>query len=101
MSLSGAVISIRRRSGHHQDATRSYRVEVDGREVGRLKPGETLEVPVSAGRHSVAARIDWSGSPAVNLDLNDGDRIDLTVKPSANGWTKLFTRSGWLSLARD
>jgi hypothetical protein len=101
MASRGAVISIRRSSGHYQDATRSYRIDVDGRQVGHLKPGESMEVPVAVGGHSVVARIDWSGSPAVHVDLGDGDELHLVVKPSANGWTKLFSRSGWLSLERE
>ena len=46
---------------------------VDGARVGHLARGETLEVPVDAGRHTVRVKIDFARSPDVDLSVGPGE----------------------------
>lgn len=46
---------------------RSYRVLVDGEEVGRLANGRTLRFEVRPGAHRLQVAIDWCSSPGVQV----------------------------------
>jgi len=75
------LIVVSRPKGYYQDTLRSYRILIDGNEVGRIKRGETLPVTIPSGRHVVAAKIDWTGSPEVEVNVPPGGRVAATVKP--------------------
>jgi hypothetical protein len=65
------TIHIRREAGW-ADFIRSYRVVLDGREVGRLKRGEGITLPTTAGTHTLQLEIDWCRSNAVSFSIEDG-----------------------------
>lgn len=73
-----AVIRVKR-SSEYINAIRVYEVLIDGVSVGTIRNGETKEFPVSAGRHSVVAKIDWCSSPEVVVDVDEGQTVDLKV----------------------
>ncbi|SDO22397.1 hypothetical protein [Geodermatophilus sp. DSM 45219] len=79
-SGSGALV-VSRPAGWYQDRLRRYEVLVDGRVAGRLRRGEDLRLDVPAGRHSVQARIDWTGSPPVEVDVPPAGSVTVTVTP--------------------
>ena len=53
------------RTTSYADRVRAYRILVDGVERGRLSAGSSIDIPVTAGDHSVVAKIDWCSSPTV------------------------------------
>jgi hypothetical protein len=59
------------RSQAFRDAYRDYRIILDGAEVGRLPRGGTLEIPSSAGPHTLSARIDWQSSDELQFELSE------------------------------
>jgi hypothetical protein len=93
-------IVVTRPAGFYQDAVRRYRILIDGQEAGRLKRGEILRHTVQAGRHDVVAKIDWSGSPAAQVDVPPGDTVTLKVGPGSpvGGF---FSSDKWLTLSVD
>jgi hypothetical protein len=52
-------------------------VLVDGEKAGMIRPGKTATIEVAAGIHSVAVRMDWVQSPAVEATCVDGTTTDL------------------------
>jgi hypothetical protein len=60
---------------------RRYRIEVDGKPAGRLRPRGQLTVEVSPGAHRIQARIDWSGSPALGVHVSAGQTLSVYVGP--------------------
>jgi hypothetical protein len=72
-----ARIQIRRRRTPWTDRLRSYKVRIDGEEVGDLQPGDEKTFEVQPGRHEIQLAVDWGRSQPVQLDLAGGDRAQL------------------------
>jgi len=66
-----AIVRITR-SSSYADRLRAYQILIDGREAGRVKAGQSVEISVSPGTHSVVAKIDWCGSNTINFDVGAG-----------------------------
>lgn len=81
-----------------RDLLRSYRLEVDGEPRGTIRRGQILELEVPAGRHAVRARIDWTGSPDIVVDVEPGASVTVVVKPAEGGWS-LTKDDDYLSLS--
>ncbi|WP_432486244.1 hypothetical protein [Kineococcus esterisolvens] len=93
---------IKRPAGHYRDAVRSYRIEVDGRRCGKVRAGGQLRLTVPAGKHSVRARIDWSGSETCVVQLEEGATVELTAEPADSalgGLGQLFGATSWVKLS--
>jgi hypothetical protein len=60
-------------------------VQVDGREVARLKQGESADIPLPPGKHTVIGRMDWTSSPAFDIDLAEEEeaRVEVALPLSA------------------
>lgn len=76
------AIEIHRRKGW-RDKFRKYRVVIDGNEVGRLRERDTGTYAVEPGAHEVMARIDWTGSPALLIEVPVGGVVRLEFGPSS------------------
>lgn len=72
-------------------------IEVDGRELGRLRHGRSLVIDVESGRRNLRARQPWKlGLRTVLLELTLAPGEDVRLEPR-------FSQSGWtaeLSLVR-
>ncbi|WP_282945723.1 hypothetical protein [Cellulomonas endometrii] len=80
---------------------RHIRVTVDGAEVARLKPLTALEVEVPPGRHRVRASMDWTTSPALELDLAPGERVEVrTGLPFSMIWRMVTAPRATLTIER-
>ena len=74
---------------------------VDGDHAGDIGPGEQLAFPASEGLHRVQARIDWTGSPGVDVVVAPESTPRLVVRPagsSAMGLFQIFGRTSYLKL---
>jgi hypothetical protein len=80
---------ISRPAGRYRDGARRYRIEVDGNAAVKIGSGERIEVPISTAAHSVRARIDWSGSPAVAIAPGT-HTPHLVVRPAGSAWSAIF-----------
>lgn len=62
---------------------RRVRVEVDGVVVARLRRGESVEIPLTVGPHSISAHLDAQHSPtlAVEIRENKVDLVEVALPP--------------------
>lgn len=84
-----------------RDRWRSYWIDIDGRPVGKIRIGQRLVFAVTAGRHVVRARIDWTGSPKVHVDLGSGGEVVFYVHPAGSPLataSQVLGRDRWLAL---
>jgi hypothetical protein len=79
-----ATIKIQRTS-EYNNRMRDYKIFVDGQQVGTISNGQTKEFTILAGRHRVAARIDWCSSPDVSITVQDNETKNLKVGGFKNG----------------
>ncbi|GCF06963.1 hypothetical protein [Dictyobacter arantiisoli] len=56
---------------------RSYKVYVDGQQVGKLRESEQLAVPVQPGDHVIVLRVDWCSSHPVTVHVEAGEEVPL------------------------
>ena len=91
------TLLVRRPRLRYADRGRTYRVFVDDVDVGGVRNGETLEVPLSPGPHRVELRIDWTGSQAVNVELLPGSRTVLVARRIGN----ILSWDQYLSLSEE
>lgn len=70
-----------RRSKAYVDSGSAYRVWMDGRRVGKIRNGRELTLPVESGTHQLELRLWAWSSPALTLQLEAGDRVELACEP--------------------
>ena len=58
---------------------RRLRVDIDGQNVAALKQGESAEIPVPSGTHTVTGRMDWTSSPPLDIDLVEDEQVRVEV----------------------
>ena len=79
-----SVIRISREFSY-ADRFRSYRIHVDGLMRGQLRAGESINIKVDAGVHTVVAKIDWCCSPAVMLKTKSKSVVNLNAGTNLTG----------------
>ncbi len=72
-----ASIRIVRPAGDYASRMRQFVIVIDGEAVGGLSEGEAQTFAVSAGTHTVRAKIDWCRSRRLTLDLSEHDQAQL------------------------
>ena len=75
-----------RRGGGWVDGARAYKIVIDGMILGKVSKNGTLRLKVPAGEHEVIARVDWCGSPPVQLSLKPGEVVELGVVNGYGLW---------------
>jgi hypothetical protein len=85
-----AELIVKRRAAWYQDRMRDYIVLVDGSECGRVGNDAEVRVHVAPGRHRVQLKIDWCGSPAVDVDVPEGGAQLFDCGPNATPLTAFF-----------
>ena len=102
MEASSSQITVERRAGGYTDRARAYSVLIDGREVAKIKHGESHTETVPPGQHEVQMKIDWAVSPPVPVSLDPGQGANLFTYPNASPFTALwyitFGRKNYLAL---
>ena len=76
-----AEIVVIRTSGYRVDQRRSYRIYIDGRKCGTIKPGESKRVEVSPGHHELQLRLDWGSSEKAAINLGDDEEAKFLCRP--------------------
>ena len=90
-----------------QDFLRSYRILVDGGEIGTLDHDDSLSIDLPEGPHTAQARISWTGSPEQSFDVLTDVNTRVCVCPSLrDGFVfgdlrRSLSRAGWLMLVPD
>ncbi len=65
-----ATIRIHRKN-EYINRLRNYRIIVDGNEIGSVENDEIKDFEITAGPHSIIAKIDWCCSTKVTIQLNE------------------------------
>jgi hypothetical protein len=95
------------RGSDYADKLRFYVILLDGKRVGKIWDGDTEELTVSPGQHSLSIRIDWCGSEIIPFTVEEGSSILFEVKNNCRGlrvlsafWCFLFAHNSYLRLTR-
>lgn len=59
------------RSSQVADKTRSYKVLLDGAQIGDIRDGEAKQFPVPPGEHTLQMKVDWCTSKPLDLHVGD------------------------------
>lgn len=59
---------------------RNFVVWIDGRRVGKIKPGTTWELHVSPGMHDVSVSMDWARTLPYHIDASPGSKVELIIR---------------------
>jgi hypothetical protein len=101
-----ASLKIVRDSGY-ADKLRFYEIVLDVKRVGKIWDGDTTELTVSPGQHSLSIRIDWCGSETIPFTVEEGSSILFEIKNNCRGvrvlsalWYFLFAHNSYLRLTR-
>lgn len=71
-----------------QDMLRSYKILIDGNEVGKIKQNEQKQYDLNYGSHVIQFKIDWKGSKLLKFELNDDTP---TIYVNCRGYSKFGT----------
>jgi hypothetical protein len=85
----GTWVVVERPAKGYTDRLRGYRVMVDGRAVGHLLPGRSVQAPVEPGEHVVQLRIDWARSRGLTVQVERDETARLIGEPRP-AWAALF-----------
>lgn len=90
-----ARIHVERLTTGTGDSLRSYRVVLDGAEIGRLGVGDTFDFDTEPGHHNLHLAIDWARSPSIEFDVAAGQakrfRCWRAATPSGGSrWSRLY-----------
>lgn len=77
-----------KRGSKYPDRFRSYRVLLDGEDLGKLRVGGVLHAEVSDGPHVIEAQIDWCSSEPFEFDAV-GDQV-IIVRNAQRGWRQIL-----------
>jgi hypothetical protein len=88
----------------YRDRFRRYAVILDGRVVGRIKPGQAIEIDISPGSHVAMVKIDWCSSPRLTFSVSPGEDVVLACRPGgslfAAPWQMLFASGRYVAIDR-
>ena len=76
--------------GERRAGLRRFKIKVDGKVVAKLGVGESTDIQVTPSKHLVVARVDWTGSPTVLVDMSDGRDQVLEVTPAGTDWEAVW-----------
>ena len=86
LNKTGTVIV--HRGNSMQDMLRSYKILIDGNEVGKIKQNEEQQYELKYGKHVIQFKIDWKGSKLLEFEPNDETP---TVCVNCRGYSKFGT----------
>ncbi|MES9990831.1 MAG: TIR domain-containing protein [Candidatus Thiodiazotropha sp.] len=94
MSKQAAYISLtRNKTSSYQ--IRQFAITIDDNVVGKIKSGETKQLKVPCGHHSIGIKVDLYKSQPLQLDLKPEQRIDLECGDrSPDNLREVFTLKG-------
>ena len=76
-------------------------VQVDGHEVAGLRQGQFVRIPLARGTHSVVGRLDWTSSPALDVDVAADEEVRIEVAlPFSALWNMLLRPRTALAIRR-
>lgn len=93
--MSEGRITVEREAGGYVAMLGSFRFVLDGTTVGRLKRSESISVEAPCGHHELHLAISWCRSPSLELDLDQGEEVQIRCRPAFDPLTSLFVSVLW------
>jgi len=75
----------------YSELLRYYKIYIDGIYRGKIGVGETQEFDVENGNHMICAKLDWTRSNELCVNV-DNSIVDVEVGSSVVGWRLLLWR---------
>lgn len=95
--MSQSKIIIERKMSLFIGSAKTYKVELDNIEVGKLSNGKTLEVETTHGDHILSFFAFGKRETSVSIHINENDVLHLITKIKAtNGCLDVYTQTGQL-----
>lgn len=92
----------RQRSLTGADVLRAYKVLIDGKEIGRIKSGETLNFPLATGNHTLQLKIDWCSSKETVIMIVENQAPYAKCAPVGKGLlsapSTFLNKDGYISI---
>lgn len=92
-----AEITLRRLDEYRVDRRRAYRVFIDGKGVGNIKPGDAEVFEVSPGQHELHLKVDWASSEKLRMEVGDNGQAKFVCKPRITD-DKISIKAGFRAL---
>ena len=77
------------RDSAYRDIFRAYAVVLDGKRTCELRRGQTRELSLSPGPHSISARIDCC-TKSLEFVATEGETVTFIVRSGCPGWRILL-----------
>lgn len=95
-------VHVHREDWPWRDRFRSYKIVLDGEVVGKVRPGAEEVYPVEPGPHSLAVRVDFTGSSIKYFNVLPGHTVRFTCCPVGSYSIRdLLRKSSTVSLVQD
>jgi hypothetical protein len=78
------------RPSGYADWIRSYTLRVNGKDVGGIRNGGTLEVTVASGVTTIEAEIDWAKAKPLTVTTAPRQTIEVEVSNRWGAWLALW-----------
>jgi hypothetical protein len=88
--MSDAIIRLTRVSAPVRDRLRSYKVELDGKIIGKIRSGECSDFNVEPGHHRLRMKADWTGSQILSFEIKKGAVSHFECQPNGHSLTALI-----------
>jgi hypothetical protein len=85
-----AIVRLTRVTAPVRDRIRSYKVELDGRVIGKIRSGERSDFTVEPGHHRLRIRADWTGSQVLSFEIKKGAVAHFECQPNGHSLTALI-----------
>ncbi|MDP9333959.1 MAG: hypothetical protein M3Q30_11730, partial [Actinomycetota bacterium] len=79
-----AHLRVERAASGYRDRLRSYAVILDGRDAGRVKRGQAIEIALSPGSHVAMLKLDLCSSPRLTFSVSPGEVVILACRPGGS-----------------
>jgi hypothetical protein len=88
--MSDAIVRLTRVKAPVRDRLRSYRVELDGDIIGKVRSGESVDFSVEPGHHRLRMKADWTGSQVLSFEIKKGATAHFECQPNGHSLTALI-----------
>jgi hypothetical protein len=75
-----------------------YDIFIDNEESDGVRAGEHVDFSLPAGTHDIFVRIDWCGSPTVEVTIEPDATTILVAQPAGRFWTAFVRPRRYLAL---
>lgn len=91
VSEATAHVTLHRLPRPRGDLLRTYRVLIDGSDVGGIRRKEVKTFDIAPGRHQVRLKLDWCSSREITIELEPGAEAKQAcrARPADLGWSAL------------